>query len=76
MMSNTSYLRRLRSLERPREDDDALDPESDSLSEAESDDLDDPDDHSDNFDSHSYHCVAMGSVWWAQLRVRRFRFRH
>ena len=38
MGSNTIYLRRLRSLERPREDDDALDPESDSLSEIESDD--------------------------------------
>ena len=38
----TIYLRRLRSLERPREDDDALDPESDSLSESESDDLEDP----------------------------------
>ena len=37
----SNYLRRLRSLERPREDDDALDPESDSLSESESDDLDD-----------------------------------
>lgn len=42
MMSNTIYLRRLRSLERPREDNDALDPESDSLSESKSDDLDDP----------------------------------
>ena len=42
MESNTIYLRRLRSLERPREDDDALDPESDSLSESKSDDLDDP----------------------------------
>ena len=42
MESNTIYLRRLRSLERPREDDDALDPESDSLCESESDDLEDP----------------------------------